>query len=233
MEASTGAQQATSGQQEPSIGDLSPVMPAGVEKEPMLLLDITGSMSWANSPNGGDDRRTIISEALSTIVSRLAAEDSQAEAEKAAGEDAGGLMTITFADGQAQELGDLSPENFREKWASIQWGGNTRIMPGWELLMQTYMEEFGNVPALDRPQILALVITDGEALDTQEFATALSQLKGVGHACIAVMGFGGEHDTALKLYQDVAAGNPNVRVVSFGNETNPNTIADAVDSLLG
>ncbi len=218
---------------EPSIGDLSPIMPAGVEKEPMLLLDTTGSMSWPNTAEGGPERRQVIQEAMLTIVTRLAAEDSQAEAEKAAGEDAGGLMTVTFADGQAECIDDLSPENFQAKWAAISWGGGTYIMPGWTELMKTYMEEFGDVPALDRPQILALVITDGEANDTDAFASELSKLKGVGHACIAVMGYGDEHDRALLVYQGVAESNPNVRVVSFGNETDPNVIADAVDSLLG
>ena len=32
---------------EPSVNDLSPMLPAGVENELMLLLDTTGSMSYA------------------------------------------------------------------------------------------------------------------------------------------------------------------------------------------
>jgi len=32
---------------EPSVNDLSPVFAKGVEKEPVALVDISGSMTWA------------------------------------------------------------------------------------------------------------------------------------------------------------------------------------------
>ncbi|MGH3843844.1 MAG: hypothetical protein ACRDS0_20720 [Pseudonocardiaceae bacterium] len=51
--------------------------------------------------------------------------------------------------------------------------------------------------------------------------------------CVAVLGFGGEHDAALAAYQQVAAGNDHVRVVTFGSETDPSVIADGVLSLIG
>jgi hypothetical protein len=100
---------------------------------------------------------------MGIIVEKLGAEDSQAAAEEEAGEDAGGLMTVTFAVDNVQKIGDLSPDNWREKWSKIRWGNQTEIMPGWNALNEVYLDEFGDTPALDRPKMLALIITDGEA----------------------------------------------------------------------
>ena len=215
------------------LNDLSPVAPEGAEVEPMLLLDTTGSMMWPAAEGSNTTRAAVISEALGGIVTVLAAKDSQAEAEAAAGEDAGGLMTITFAGGSAECIDDLSPENFHEKLGEIQWGGGTVIMPGWDCLVETFLEEFGDVPKLDRPQMLALIVTDGEADDTAAFAAEMQKIQGGTHVCIAIMGYGPEHDKALHIYQDIAAKNDHVRVVTFGNTTNPTEITDAVISLLG
>lgn len=218
---------------EPSINDLSPMMPAGVENEPMLLLDTTGSMSYQASPDSPITRQSVIEESIGTLIGILAAKDSQAAKEAAAGLDAGGLMTYTFAGGQAQTLDDLSPTNWREKWKTIQWGGSTEIMPGWTALVEGYMEEFGERPATDRPHLLALVITDGEAEDTQEFADTLGNAGSNTYVCLALLGYGEEHDRAQAAYQKIAEQNKRVRVVTFQGETDPKVIADGLVSLLG
>ncbi len=217
---------------EPSVNDLSPMLKSGVEKEPMLLLDTTGSMSYPAANGSNVERRQVIGEAIGRIVEVLSAEDSQAAREQAAGEDAGGLMTITFAGGTAEDIEDLNPNNWRQKWNAIRWGGGTRIMPGWEMLVDTYLEEFGEVPKQDRPHLLALVITDGEADDTDQFAQTLAQAKGGVYVCIAILGFGTEHDRALQVYKRIEAENPHVRVVTFGGETDPSVIADGLLSMI-
>jgi hypothetical protein len=217
---------------EPSVNDLSPMLQPGVEKEPMLLLDTTGSMSYAAAEGSTVERRQVIGEAIGRIVEVLGAEDSQAAKEQAAGEDAGGLMTVTFAGGTAESIDDLSPDNWRDKWRAIRWGGGTQIMPGWEKLVDTYLEEFGEIPKQDRPHLLALVITDGEADDTDQFAQTLAQAKGGVYVCIAILGYGEEHDRALQVYKQIEAQNDHVRVVTFGSETDPNTIADGLLSMI-
>jgi hypothetical protein len=217
---------------EPSVNDLSPMLQPGVEKEPMLLLDTTGSMSYPVADGSKFERRQVIGEAIGRIVEVLAGEDSQAAKEQAAGEDAGGLMTVTFAGGSATCIDDLSPDNWRQKFDAIQWGGGTLIMPGWEQLVETYMEEFGDVPKLDRPHLLALVITDGEADDTDQFAQTLAQAKGGVYVCIAILGYGQEHDRALQVYKQIEAQNDHVRVVTFGSESDPNVIADGLISMI-
>src|SRR5260370_26858800 len=75
------------------------------EKEPMLLLDTTGSMNFGTSENDSTPRRDTIREAISIIVTRLAAADSQAGQEA----ESGALRTVPFPDAQAHQIGNLNP----------------------------------------------------------------------------------------------------------------------------
>ncbi len=196
----------------------------GQEKEPMLLLDTTGSMNYRTSENDPTPRRDTIREAISIIVSKLAAADSQASKE----EEGGGLRTVTFADGQAYDIGDLNPNNLQQKWGHIRWAGGTRIMPGFNLLLKTYTDEFGSVPQAERPLLLALVITDGEADDTATFRDMVARSAGSMYTVLAIIGYGTEHDRALQAYQQVEAQNAHVKVLPFAGETDPEVIADAL-----
>jgi len=195
-----------------------------VEKEPMLLLDTTGSMNYPTSATDQTPRRDTIREAISLVVSALAAEDSQAGHE----DEGGGLRTVTFADGQAHDIGDLNPTNIGQKWANIRWAGGTRVLPGWNKLIDTYQDEFGQQPPAERPLLLGLVITDGEADDTDRFAQAISGAAGGVYIVVALIGYGSEHDRALAAYRRIEETNAHVKVVTFASETNPQTIADAL-----
>ena len=195
-----------------------------VEKEPMLLLDTTGSMNYPTSATDQTPRRDTIREAISLVVEALAAEDSQAGHE----EEGGGLRTVTFADGQAHDIGDLNPANIGQKWANIRWAGGTRVLPGWNKLIDTYQDEFGQQPPSERPLLLGLVITDGEADDTDRFAQAISGAAGGVYIVVALIGYGSEHDRALAAYRRIEETNAHVKVITFASETNPQTIADAL-----
>ncbi|HEY0754993.1 MAG TPA: vWA domain-containing protein [Ktedonobacteraceae bacterium] len=196
------------------------------EKEPMLLLDTTGSMNYSSAANDPTPRKDVIREAISLIVGRLATEDSQAAGEEE--EEGGGLRTITFADGQAHDIGDLNPNNLRDKWSQIHWRGGTRVMPGFNLLLKTYTDEFGSRPLDDRPLLLALVITDGEADDTAAFRDTVNRAAGSMYVVLAIIGHGAEHDMALRAYQQVEAQNGHVKVLPFAGETDPSVIANAL-----
>jgi hypothetical protein len=198
------------------------------EKEPMLLLDTTGSMNYRTSETESTPRKDTIREAISIIVSELAAADSQAAKE----EEGGGLRTVTFADGQAHDIGDLNPNNLREKWNHIRWGGGTRIMPGFNLLLKTYTDEFGTMPQAERPLLLALVITDGEADDTDTFKNVVARAAGSMYVALAIIGYGPEHDRALQAYQQVEAQNAHVKVMPFAGETDPEIIARALLNMM-
>ncbi len=196
----------------------------GIEKEPMLLLDTTGSMNYPTAADNQTPRKDTIHEAISLIVQELAAEDSQAAHE----EEGGGLRTVTFADGQAHDIGDLNPANLSQKWGQIRWAGGTRIMPGWNTLIDVYQDEFGQEPPESRPLLMALVITDGEADDTDRFAQAVSGASGGVYVAIALIGFGTEYDRVLAAYRKIEENNGHVKVLVFGGETNPQVIADAL-----
>ncbi|HVC81505.1 MAG TPA: hypothetical protein VNL35_13505 [Chloroflexota bacterium] len=195
-----------------------------IEKEPMLLLDTTGSMNYETSETDDTPRRDTIREAIGLLVDRLGAEDSQAAGE----EEGGGLRTVTFADGRAVDQGDLNPANLAERWGDIRWVGATFIMPGWNALIDVYQEEFGATPPERRPLLLALIITDGEARDTDAFANAIAAASGGVYIAIALIGFGEEHDRALSAYQAIEQRNSHVKVLTLAGETNPEIIADAL-----
>lgn len=196
----------------------------GIEKEPMLLLDVTGSMNFGTSANDQTPRRDTIREAISTIVATLAAQDSQAAQE----EEGGGLRTVVFAGGQAHDIGDLNPDNLTQTWSHITWAGGTRIMPGWNTLIDTYMDEFGSEDPASRPLLMAVVITDGEADDTDQFAQAIAQASGGVYVVLAIIGYGPDHDAALHAYQAIEQNNAHVRVLTFASETDPQVIARAL-----
>jgi hypothetical protein len=199
-------------------------MDQGQEKEPMLLLDTTGSMNYPTSASDPTPRKDTIKEAIGIIVGQLAAQDSQAGKE----EEGGGLRTVTFAGGNAEDLDDLNPSNLDQKWSQIRWAGGTRIMPGLNKLIGVYNEEFGSRPAAERPLLMALVITDGEADDTDQFARAVAQAAGGVYFALAIIGYGPEHDAALRQYQAIEQQNAHVNVVTLAAETDPSVIARAL-----
>jgi len=191
----------------------------------MLLLDTTGSMNYGTSRTDQTPRHETVREALGIIVETLGREDSQASHEASGG----GLRTVTFAGGRAADIDDLNPANLRTKWAQIKWAGGTRIMPGWSKLFETYMEEFGNRPVAQRPILMALVITDGDADDHDAFAAELQRLSDDKvYVTLAIIGYGSEHDLALQTYKRIESTNAHVKALSFGSETNPEVIARAL-----
>ncbi len=190
----------------------------------MLLLDTTGSMNDETSQTDPTLRRDTLREAIGLLVEHLAAADSQAGHEAGGG----GLRTVTFADGRAVDQGDLRPANLAERWGDIRWVGGTYIVPGWNTLIDVYQEEFGSRPPNQRPLLLALVITDGEARDTDAFANAIAAASGGVYVAIALIGYGPEHDRALAAYQAIERRNSHVKVLTFAGETNPRVLADAL-----
>jgi len=140
----------------------------------------------------------------------------------------GGLHTVTFAGGQAHDHENLNTRNFQHKWKHLQWSGGTRIMPGWLKLRNGFMHRFGKHREEHRPIMIVLVLTDGEADDTAEFARELSDdAHGDVFVVLGIVGFGQEHDRAMKSYQALE-GNANVRVLPFAGESDAKVIADAM-----
>jgi hypothetical protein len=159
----------------------------------MLLLDTTGSMNFQNSDTDETARRDIVHEAISQIVIELEKHDSQNESE--GGE--GGLRTVTFANGQAFDLGDLNSKNLKTKWSEIKWSGSTYIIPGWQKLLEVYEEEFCEEEV--KPLMMILVITDGEATDLAEFIATLED-NVQAYFTIALLGSGEEYENTFRSF---------------------------------
>lgn len=219
---------------EPSVNDLTPISKAGpANLEPAFLIDTSGSMSYPTTANGSVERRELLGEAIPLIVAGLESYDAQAAAESAAaGDEEGGVMTVTFAS-DATVVGDLNSGNVRKQFASIRWGGGTNIVPGFQLVLSNYMDEFGDEDPTSRPALLCMIITDGEAADEAEFEQLLEKSKGGTYVAVAVVGYGPDHDKALGQYQRIAAANPHVRALSFADETDPNSLAQALLAMFG
>jgi hypothetical protein len=212
----------------------TPIVPKGQKREVIVLLDTSGSMEWEAADESPITRWQIISEAMPQFVRALEAEDAEAAAEQAGGSDERGGLLIHGFSNLHTELGDFNSSNFSRKWPNIQIGGGTTIMPAWRAAQEDYMEEFGDVDALERPALLTLVITDGEATDAAEFGEVLKNAKAGRYFAVAIVGHGQEHDRTLASYQRAAQANPkHASVVSFDSVTNPRELAQDLIVLAG
>jgi len=212
----------------------TPIVPKGQPREVIVLLDTSGSMEWEAADGSPITRWQVISEAMPLFVSALEAEDSAAVEEQASGSDEKGGLLIHGFSNLHTELGDFNSSNFGRKWPQIQVGGGTTIMPEWRAAQEDYMEEFGDIDAMDRPALLTLVITDGEATDAAEFGEVLKNAKTGRYFAVAIVGHGEDHDKTLRSYQDATQSNPkHVTVVSFDSVTNPRDLASDLIVLAG
>ena len=103
-----------------------------VRKEPVFICDVTGSMREPAAPGSPITKQSLATSVASILVDVLAGADSQGADEAGSG----GLLTISFADGVASEVGDLNPANFSQKWSAIRWGGGTYIAPAFSMAVE-------------------------------------------------------------------------------------------------
>jgi hypothetical protein len=226
--------------------EITPAVSANRKKEPVLLLDLSGSMDWEAVPGGpawdghAGGRRGIVIEALRGLVVALEGEDSEAAAEQAGGDDdRGGLLAHGFSSGHV-EIGDLNSSNLERHLNSIPWGGTTHVMPAWKAALADFDEEFGDRDPDEQPVMLTLVLTDGEADDWADFAPVLEAATAKRVFVVAVVGHGDAHDKTVRAYVTAAQrnqaadkfGKSHVRVVSFDEVTNPAEIAEDLVTLV-
>jgi hypothetical protein len=227
--------------------EITPAVSASRKKEPVCLLDLSGSMDWEAEPGGaewnGDSggRRGVVVAALPLLVRHLESLDSEAAAEQAEGDDdRGGLLVHGFSGGHV-EIGDLNSSNIGRKLAEVAWGGGTHVMPAWKAARADYDEEFGDREPEDQPTLLTLVITDGEADDWDAFAPVLEKADAKHVFAVAIVGHGDAHDRTLRAYKAAADrnkaqdkyGKSHVSVVSFDGVTNPAELAEDLITLVG
>jgi len=176
------------------------------DREVMILLDTTGSMSWAIAEDDEKAKSVVAFEALSEVIQDL---DSLETKTKYARKHPG-VCTVTFAGGRAHDLGHVTKANLARQWSTINFQGNTQIMPGWKLLLSRHEKHH---PRHKDLLLFALVITDGVADDTRDFEEHLMTLHGKVFVVLVILGFGEEHDKALREYKQIESRNRHLRVV--------------------
>ncbi len=195
-----------------------------VRKEPVLIVDVTGSMTFPAAPGSMLTKKELATNVARILVAELADDDTQGADE----EGGGGLLTIAFADGVANEVGDLNPTNFESKWRVIRWKGGTYIVPAFERMMENFQEEFGHLPKEVQPQLVAAILTDGELSDSDVANAWLAGVSGNVYVYVIVVGYGPEHDQALASWQNIAEKNPHVKVESANASTDAHAIAGRI-----
>jgi hypothetical protein len=216
-----------------AVNNLTPMVEKGRKIEPVALIDTSGSNSWPAVHGGTVTRWEMVTELFQGIVGKLAAADSEAENE----EEGGGIMTVTFAsppgyDHSCRVVGDINQDNFAEQWKTIDIGGGTYVMPGWDLMLTNFAEEFQDANPL--PVMGILAVTDGEMTDLPEFAAKISGVDESVKMVLAVHGYGLDHDRAVTAYRKVEKAHPeSLRVIQILPNTPPEVVADAMLALLG
>lgn len=211
-----------------------PLVPGGQNKEVICLLDTSGSMEWEAAAGSDITRWQVVSEALPAFVRALEDQDTEAAKEQAGGSDElGGLLIHGFSNLHT-ELGDFNTSNITRKMAQVKIGGGTTIMPAWEAAQNDFLEEFEDRDVLDRPALLTLVITDGEATDAAQFERVLHNAGPGRYFAVAIVGYGADHDSTLRSYQGAAQANPkHVTIMSFDSVTNPQELANDLILMAG
>jgi hypothetical protein len=195
-----------------------------VRKEPVFIIDTTGSMNEPAAPGAQLTKRELATSVARILVAELAGADSQG-GDEAGG---GGLLTIAFADGVANEVGDLNPGNFESKWAQIRWRGGTYITPAFDLMTENFQEEFGPLPKEVQPVLVAAVLTDGELADQAAANRFLRQAAGNLYVYVVVVGYGPDHDQAVASWQNIAEQNSHVKVETAAASTDAYAIASRI-----
>lgn len=199
------------------------------KKEPMLLIDTTGSMTEEAAEKSGIARLQVVGEMLPALITRLAAQDSAGAHE----EGGGGIYTVTFADGRADEFGDLNEKNIQHFWDTRQWAGSTRIMPGYDRIHAHYREEFlNNDEVTEKPKLLLVIPTDGELKDERQFEEALARDADSQYVVIALIGHGRDYQQALGAYHRLEARFPNIKVLEMGGVTDGTTVAQTIMDMI-
>jgi hypothetical protein len=212
----------------------------GREKEPVFLIDLSGSMNETAAPDSPLTKRQLIETAVPIAAGKLAGDDSQAAREAAEGKEGkGGVRSFGFNEpeefydwdedeeefGDERDFGDVHEGNVQEKLGGAPWGGRTHIMPAIRAAEKAFQAEFGSVPLRKRPTLEIVIWTDGKLNDEREFEEWLAQADETCVVGVAVVGFGGGHDAAVSSYKRLAAGNKYISVVALTGVSDPNEIA--------
>jgi len=197
-----------------------------MDKWPVILLDTTGSMNEPTSSGGQVTRKETSRHCLATLIDMLAPVDTVDQINIDPNSAWKGVTVVTFNGmDRGVNRGLIHLGNLAQEWSKIRFHGATHVMDGWRTMLDSYERQFFDKPQFQRPLLLAVIITDGELQDAKEFEDHLKRVRGKVFVEIAVVGFGEDHDRALKHYQKITKKHDHVRATAFTNETDPANIA--------
>jgi len=219
-------------------------MPDEIRKEPVAVIDITGSMGDAVAPHSTMTKKQLLENIMNILTQDLAGLDTQG-GDEASG---GGLYTIWFADGNADEIGfdreavspekpyakgDLNSANFTAFWRTLPWGGGTYIEPALNLVDEHMHEEFeSKIKDSTRWPVLALaIITDGKLFDMTEANAWLRSRTGNAYVLTIVVGSDDAQHQAVEQWNAIAATNKHVRVVDAHASVDAHALAQELLSM--
>jgi len=211
-----------------------------LQKWPVILLDTTGSMKLPCEANDPKTRKQLVYETIWQIAQYLIPYNDTEEddeflnnlsPQQALLHKGVSLLTFNAIEGGV-DRNLLHPTNFVSEFSNIKFHGGTHIMDGWRKMLQSYENRFSDRPQDQWPLLLALIITDGELQDGQEFEQHVKNVKGRVFVEIAVIGFGEDHDKALAHYNKIAETHDHVRVTAFTDHTDPSILCKQLISLI-
>jgi len=199
-------------------------------KWPLILLDTTGSMNEPVAPGSFTSRKDLVYQCISTIIKMMAAADN-ADIQPPGWQRGCPVISFNAIEGGIYR-GFFHHDNLGNEWPTVMFHGATHIIDGWRTMLRTYENYFTEKQVETWPLLLCLIITDGELQDGHEFEQHLKHVHGRLFVEIAVVGYGADHDRALKHYRHIAHHHHHVRVNSFTGETDPRSIASQLLSLV-
>ncbi|KAM0755845.1 hypothetical protein T439DRAFT_376135 [Meredithblackwellia eburnea MCA 4105] len=140
-----------------------------------------------------------------------------------------GYDLVTFSS-SASYAGRISDQNFARTWRSVQIGGGTRVMTGWQKVKQLHFEKhresatwhpkFGWQAGPETPMLRLLLLLDGEATDMDEFELDLLGLSWA-HVTIFLIGVDGcpHHHRHANELQRISEVNHHVSFVDAQGNT--------------
>jgi hypothetical protein len=219
------------------------------KKEPVLVLDGSGSEAEYADPEGTITKTELICGVIEQLVPVMEGDDAEAKAEQAAGQASkGGCRTFVgnvpdpfiFAEGEDEsedqrDLGDINSGNLLGKLAEfrdlVALRARTYILPAFEAAKHAFDTEFAG----DRDRCLEIVFINDGQLDDEKLVEAWV----AEHAgprciiCVVVVGYGKGHDAAVAAWNRIAAGSKYVSVDAVTGVSDAQEVAFDIQFMAG
>ena len=220
-------------------------------KEPVLILDGSGSEAENADPEGTITKTELICGIIGQLVPVMEGDDAEAAAEQASGQAGrGGCRAfvgnvpdpIVFAEGEDEsddprDLGDINSLNLAAKQdafrAQVALRARTYIRPAFEAAKHAFDAEFPGDKGKDRA-LEIVFLNDGKLDDEKLVEQWVAEHAGPRClVCVVVVGHGPGHDAAVAAWNKIAAGNKYLAVDAVTGVADAQEVAFDVQFMAG